>query len=290
MYVFRRPEYAAAMKLGATIWTHVRGNAVAYLALFIALGSTGAYAANVDLKRNQVKTKHIKGKAVTTAKLKGKAVTTAKLANGAVTSRTIAGGAVGAGKLAAGAVGSTELADGGVTSPKLAAGAVGAGKLAPGSVGSSELQDGQVTAADLARPPRLIEYSGAAGTSDVPILSVGDLLLRADCAIVGGGASIQLLIEAAASSGTGTVESSGIAESEAGVEATFVNGPIAMSTSFDGVFSVSDGDAGAGGADGNFKILYDGPGVAVSVDLTLTATNTASSDTCTASGIAVSAG
>jgi hypothetical protein len=288
------------MKIGAhKIWTHLRGNAVAFLALFIALGSTGAVAATIDLKRNQVRTKHIKGKAVTTAKLKNKAVTTAKLrgkavttgrlADAAVTSAKLAAAAVGAGKIAAGAVDASALADGAVTSPKIASSAVGVGKIAAGAVGSSELQDGQVTAADLARPPRLIEYSAAAGTSDIPILNVGDLLLRADC-VIGGGGGITLAIEAATSSGNGTIESSGIAESEAGNETSFVNGPLAVSTSFNGITTISDADAGAAGADGNYKLLYDGPGVVVSVDLTVTATNTAGADSCAAAGIAVSAG
>jgi hypothetical protein len=44
--------------------THVRGNAIAYLALFVALGGTGAWAADKitskDIAKNAVRGKHIK--------------------------------------------------------------------------------------------------------------------------------------------------------------------------------------------------------------------------------------
>lgn len=56
---------------------------VAYLALFIALGS-GAYAAS-QLPKNSVGAKQLKKKAVTTPKLKDGAVTTAKIAGNVVT-------------------------------------------------------------------------------------------------------------------------------------------------------------------------------------------------------------
>jgi hypothetical protein len=66
--------------------------AIAYLALFIALGS-GAYAAT-QLPKNSVGSKQLKKKAVTTAKLKDGAVTSPKLGNGAVTTAKIADNAV----------------------------------------------------------------------------------------------------------------------------------------------------------------------------------------------------
>lgn len=64
------------------ILKHVRGHAVAYVALFFAL-SAGAYAAT-KAPKNSVVTKSIANKAVKTKKLGGGAVTEAKLANGAV--------------------------------------------------------------------------------------------------------------------------------------------------------------------------------------------------------------
>jgi hypothetical protein len=175
-----------------------------------------------------------------------------------------------------------------VTTKKIKKNAVTSSRLAGNAVTTGKIGPRQVTAADLARPPRLIEYSRTGDSDDEPMLTAGELRLRADCAVSGG--SVQFLIEAATSSGTGTIESSGIAEAEGGGESSFVNGPIAVGPSFTGVTSISDANVGAAGADGNFKLLFDGPGVVVSIDLTVTATHTPSSDTCAASGIAVSAG
>jgi hypothetical protein len=66
------------------ILRHLRSNAVAYVALFVALGGTGAWAADkitsADIAKNAVRTRHIK---------KG-AVTTPKIANGAVTRESLA--------------------------------------------------------------------------------------------------------------------------------------------------------------------------------------------------------
>ena len=53
---------------------HLRANLVAYLALFVALGGTGAYAASKigskDIAKNAVKSKHIKDNQVTGADIK----------------------------------------------------------------------------------------------------------------------------------------------------------------------------------------------------------------------------
>jgi hypothetical protein len=68
--------------------THLRHNLVAYLALFVALGTGTAYAANQitskDIARNAVKAKHIKDGQVRGAELAASAVTGANLADGSV--------------------------------------------------------------------------------------------------------------------------------------------------------------------------------------------------------------
>ena len=61
----------------------VRGNTIALLALFIALGGT-TYAATA-LPNNSVGTKQLKKNAVTSPKIKSGAVTSAKIAKGAIT-------------------------------------------------------------------------------------------------------------------------------------------------------------------------------------------------------------
>lgn len=63
---------------------HLRQNAVGYLALFVALGGTGAWAVDKitsrDIAKNAVTAKHIKRNAVRTGEIRRRAVTKAKLA------------------------------------------------------------------------------------------------------------------------------------------------------------------------------------------------------------------
>ena len=70
----------------------LRGNTIALLALFIALGGT-TYAATA-LPKNSVGTKQLKRNAVTAVKIKNGNVTSGKLKNGSVTNAKIAGNAV----------------------------------------------------------------------------------------------------------------------------------------------------------------------------------------------------
>src|SRR5215217_6129909 len=92
------------MSASKRIVRHVRANVVAYLALFIALGGTSAYAANtigsadiidesiqsVDLKNGEVKNGDIGGNQVTTTKIKAGNVGNSDLADGAVTGAKLA--------------------------------------------------------------------------------------------------------------------------------------------------------------------------------------------------------
>jgi hypothetical protein len=76
---FRRPSHATV---------------VAYLALFVALGGTGAYAANTvfstDIVDGEVKTPDLASVAVTNAKVATNAVTAGKIATNAVTTGKVA--------------------------------------------------------------------------------------------------------------------------------------------------------------------------------------------------------
>lgn len=103
----------------------LRSNAIALLALFVALGGTAA-----ALQKNSVGTRELKRSAVKTAQL--------------------APNAVKAPKLAPGAVGTPKLADGAVTGPKIANQAVTGPKIGPGQVTTSHLAAGAVTTAKLA--------------------------------------------------------------------------------------------------------------------------------------------
>lgn len=68
---------------------HMRGNAVGYVALFVALGGTSVAA---GLAANSVGTKQLKNNAVTTAKIKGNAVISSKVKNGSLRAADFAAG------------------------------------------------------------------------------------------------------------------------------------------------------------------------------------------------------
>jgi hypothetical protein len=92
------------MSLFKRLGRHARANVVAYLALFISLGGTGAYAANTigssdvidesllsqDFKNGEVKNADIGGNQVTTTKIKAGNVFESDLADGAVTGPKLA--------------------------------------------------------------------------------------------------------------------------------------------------------------------------------------------------------
>ena len=102
-----RSEGAGSDLLGAEMpkraRIHLRSNLIAYLALIVALGGSGAYAAQ-HLKKNSVKSKQIKDGQVKTQDIADAAVSAEKLAPGAVPPQVIADGSIAGAKLADGSV------------------------------------------------------------------------------------------------------------------------------------------------------------------------------------------
>jgi hypothetical protein len=103
-------------------------NVVSTLALFIAIGTTSAYAASQlapksvgekQLRPGAVTAEKIRKNAVTAPKIKALAIKQGKIAGAAVDNSKLASGAVSTDKLAEGAVGTTKLAAGAVTGPKV---------------------------------------------------------------------------------------------------------------------------------------------------------------------------
>ena len=182
-------DRASARRFMERLRVHARANVVGYVALFVALGGTGAYAADKitskDLARNAVAAKHLKKGAVKRAKIAGRAVDARRLADGSVLTTKLADGAVDAGK----------IADASVLTSKLADSSVGPGKLADASVLTQKIADGAVTADKLA--------DGAAGFTDYEYVerthnvSPGDtsIVTSASCPpgkkLLGGGFAIQ---------------------------------------------------------------------------------------------------
>lgn len=109
-------------------------NVVATLALFVAVGGAGAYAAG-QLAPKSVGERQLRPGAVTAEKLRKNAVIAPKIKALAVKQGKIANGAVSGAKLANGAVSGDKLADGVVTNSKLADGAVTGDKVDESSLG-----------------------------------------------------------------------------------------------------------------------------------------------------------
>jgi hypothetical protein len=108
---------------------HLRQNAVAYLALGIALSTGTAYAATT-----------LPNGSVTTTKLAKDAVISKKVKNGSISGLDIRDGSLTDADLGDGSVGGAEVKNGSLTAPD----------LAQGSVGSNEVKDGSLLATDLA--------------------------------------------------------------------------------------------------------------------------------------------
>jgi hypothetical protein len=84
--------------------THMRHNAVAWLALFISLGGTGAYAANTitsaDIVDETIQSQDIKNGQVRAADIRENNVTSSRIADGSVSTIDLRDGAVTSAKLA----------------------------------------------------------------------------------------------------------------------------------------------------------------------------------------------
>jgi len=115
--------------MSTKIRLHLRSNLIAYLALFIALGGTGAYAAQ-KLGKNSVKSKQIK--------------------DGGIKAKDIADGAVSAVKIGAGAVSPLVIEDGSITTAKLADGSIGGAKVADDSLTGADVDESTLSGVDAA--------------------------------------------------------------------------------------------------------------------------------------------
>jgi hypothetical protein len=135
------------------------GTVVAYLALFVALGGTGAYAANEWTGDNIV------DESLTAADILGKAssggnpavngtLTTNELKNGTVRSVDVFDDTLQAIDLAAGSIGESELQNGSVTSPSVLddsqpGGGLHAQDLATDSVNATEVADNSIDSGEI---------------------------------------------------------------------------------------------------------------------------------------------
>jgi hypothetical protein len=133
--------------MSGRIRNHLRSNVVGYIALFLVLTSSTAYALNGS---NTVFSDDIVNGEVKTPDLGGNAVTTAKILNGQVAAADLATNAVTSGKILNGQVTNPDLGANAVTGDKVAADTLDAGDIGSGAVGSDEVQNESLTNSDLA--------------------------------------------------------------------------------------------------------------------------------------------
>jgi hypothetical protein len=129
------------------------GTVVAYLALFLAVSTGGAWAATkigaADIKKNAIRTAHIKDGQVRARDLHAAAVTAGKLAANAVSGASVADGSLSGGDIADGTVTGAKVADGSLAGGDIADGAVTTTKLAPNAVTGAKVQDGSLAGGDI---------------------------------------------------------------------------------------------------------------------------------------------
>jgi hypothetical protein len=139
-------------------------NVVSLIALFVALGTGGAYAANTigsddiidesilsqDLKNQEVRAADIHNGGVTGEKLQAGAVTSGKVADDAITSPALATNSVGATEVADGSIDSGEIVDDSLLAQDLGASSVGTSELATNAVNGAKVSSNSLTTADIA--------------------------------------------------------------------------------------------------------------------------------------------
>jgi hypothetical protein len=139
-------------------------NVMATIAVFVAVSTGSAYAANTvfstDIVDGEVKTPDIGASQVTGGKIKTGSVQTSDIAADAVDASKIPAGAVGSDEIATDAVGFDEIATDAVQAQQIANSSIDSGEivdnsllaadLAPTSVGSSEVANNSLTTADVA--------------------------------------------------------------------------------------------------------------------------------------------
>ncbi|MEO7198140.1 MAG: hypothetical protein ABIZ50_06665 [Solirubrobacterales bacterium] len=118
----------------STIRSHVRGNVIGYLALFVALSGT-AYAAMAP--KNSVTSKSIKNGQVRTADLGSDAVTGPKVANGSLAGADLEAGSVSGAQVKDDSLSGADLVNGSINGADVGDGSLSKADLASGQFGSA---------------------------------------------------------------------------------------------------------------------------------------------------------
>ena len=152
------------MGLLARLLQHLTyANVVATIALFLALGTSGAYAVNewtgknikngtitnVDVKNGTISAADVKNGTLSGADIKDGTIAGEEMAPGAVTREKVAAAAVGSQEVENGTITGDDIKDGTIAGEEMAPGAVTREKVAAAAVGSQEVENGTITGDDI---------------------------------------------------------------------------------------------------------------------------------------------
>ena len=160
-------------------------NVCSFIALFVALGTGGAYAANtigsddiidesiqsVDIKNGQVRTGDVNDGAITSHKIANATVANEDIAPGAMNSNSVLDESLTSSDLGTDSVGATEIADSSIDSGEIVDNSLFAADLAPNSVGSSEIAADAVGASEVANESLTLSDIAGAATNGAISLS-----------------------------------------------------------------------------------------------------------------------
>ncbi len=143
------------MGLLARLLQHLTyANVVATIALFLALGTSGAYAVNEwtgkNIKNGTITSVDVKNGTISAADVKNGTLSGADIQDGTISRTEVAPGAVTREKVAAAAVGSQEVENGTITGDDIKDGTITSGNIKNGTIGDIDIQDNSISTFDLA--------------------------------------------------------------------------------------------------------------------------------------------
>ena len=163
-----------------TLSRHMRQNAVAWLALFVALGGTGAYAANTigstDIIDGQVKSVDIGNGEVNSADVKDESLTTfdvstflgADVVDGSLTGADISDNTIGANDIGSQQVGSDEVQNDSLLQSDIRAGAVTSDEVLDNSLTGSDINESSLNLPNRARFVSVSGFDSTVASTQVP--------------------------------------------------------------------------------------------------------------------------
>jgi uncharacterized protein YjbI with pentapeptide repeats len=170
-------------------FAHMRQNVVAYLALFMALGGTSAYAANewtganivdesltgADIKNGAVASRDVTNASLTGADVFDNTIGAGDITNGSLSGLDIADASIGLADIGSQTVGADEVVNDSLLQSDIRAGAVTSDEVLDNTLGGADVNDSSLTGADinestlnLPQNPTTAGFVGASSGGSLP--------------------------------------------------------------------------------------------------------------------------